>query len=423
MTDPWTLALTSLLAYNCFDFYVNWRQANKLKDATIPKEAKKFENLWKIDLEEYKTNKKYAADKMSLSNFKSMVGLPIDVAFYYFGPFRLLYEYCKGVFPDNQYGAIFLFLVIKQILDLIISLPFTYYGQFVIEEKYGFNKMTKFLFAKDTTISFVLELVITTLILSGMVYIIERTGAMMPVYVSVFLTVVMLGLLIIWPNFIAPLYNKFEQLGANEDTKEVDLRKRVEDISSRAKFPVKEIYKMDGSKRSAHSQAYFFGIFKNKRIVIYDTLIKDLDNIQTEAVLCHEIGHWYHSHNVIMICVNLIYMQVIVYIISIFVYDPKFYTSFGFNGVDYFVGISYSMLMFTIVSGVMQVIMVHVSRRNEFQADEYAVGFNHGDNLIEALVLIHKQNKADIDPDWLYSSVKRTHPTLLERIDNLNKHR
>ena len=117
-----------------------------------------------------------------------------------------------------------------------------------------------------------------SVVMFGLVKIVGFSGERMPIYCSVFLTTVILLLMLIWPNFIAPLYNKFETLGENKEAKEVDLRDKVEAIAKRAQFPVSEVYKMDGSKRSAHSQAYFFGIFKKKRIVIYDTLINQLEN-------------------------------------------------------------------------------------------------------------------------------------------------
>lgn len=421
MFDPWTLSLASLVLYNLFDAYLNHRQATKLKDLTIPAAAKNFEHLWKIDPEEYRNNKKYSSEKMALNSMKSLVTLSVEVIFYYFGPFRFLDALSRSV-TDYLIVRILVFLSIKQLLDLIFSMPFSYRAQFDIEQRYGFNKMTVALFIKDAIISFALELIISAAILTGVVKIIELTGPMMPVYMSCFLTFCILALMLIWPNYIAPLFNKFESLGSQGDEKEVDLRKRVEDISGRAKFPIAEIYKMDGSKRSAHSQAYFFGIFKKKRIVIYDTLINDLENRQTEAVLCHEIGHWFHSHNVQMLGASLLSLQLIVYVISRFVFDKSFYASFGFDQIDYFVGVSLSLLMFSMVSGVIGFLMVKLSRRNEFQADEFALKYEHGDNLVEALVLIYKKNKADVDPDWLYSSLKHTHPTLIQRIDNISAH-
>lgn len=419
--DPWTVSLTSVVLYNLFDAYLNRRQAAKLRDLTIPEAANKFEKLWKIDAEEYKQNKQYSSEKIALNSAKSLVLLVVEVIFYYFGPFRALDAFSRSI-SEMLILRILVFLAIKQLVDLVMSIPFSYYAQFNIEERFGFNKMTRGLFIKDAVISFGLELVISAIILTGVVKIIEFTGSKMLIYVSGFLTFCILALMLIWPNFIAPLFNKFESLGSNGEEKEVDLRKRVEDISSRAKFPVAEIYKMDGSKRSAHSQAYFFGIFKKKRIVIYDTLIKDLENRQTEAVLCHEIGHWFHYHNVQMLCATLLSLQAMVYVISCFVFDPAFYASFGFDKIDYFVGVNLSLVMFSMISGLIGILMVRLSRRNEFQADQFALGFEHGDNLIEALVLIYKKNKADLDPDWLYSSMKHTHPTLIQRIDNIVAH-
>ena len=420
--DAWHVSMYLMVVSSAWEYYVGNRQKNKLKDMSIPKEAKMFEHIWKIDEKEYMINKKYGSDKMAVSGYKNMVSLAFDIMFYYFGGFQYLWsvsgDISKNIYP-LYFIRIVIFSLIKQTADIILFTGFSYYSQFVVEERYGFNKMTIGVFVMDIVKSFILELIMSSIIFTGMVYIVDIGGSSMPIYLGGFISILIIVFMLIWPNFIAPLYNKFEVLGIDKDEKEVDLKRRVEQISKKAQFPVAEVYKMDGSKRSAHSQAYFFGIFKKKRIVIYDTLIKQLDNEQTEAVLCHEIGHWYHSHNVHMIVISLCVIQLLVWTMSFFLYDPAFYRSFGIDTPDYFLGVSLSMLMFGPISNIISLIMVRVSRRNEFQADEYALKYDHGENLIWALVKIYKENKADFDPDPLYSAVKHTHPTLIQRVKNI----
>src|SRR3990167_2988750 len=387
MVDFWLGSLVFLVAVEAKEFYLSYRQSNKLQDMTIPKEVKLFENLWKVNQEEYVKSKQYGSEKMRVSMYRKAVDMTGKIFIYYFGAFKLIWKFSKSATADLNMGsllAVGLFMTIQSLLDLFVSVPFSYYSQFVIEEKYQFSKMTRGLFFKDKAIEFGMGVLLGTFMLEGLVWITEFGGSMMPYYCSIFLTVSLLLILLIWPNFIAPLFNKFEKLGESGVEKETDLRDKVYEISRRAGFPVGEIYKMDGSKRSHHSNAYFFGVFQKKRIVIFDTLINQMENIETEAVMCHEIGHWYHMHNVTIIGPVIFMIQILCWLIGYFIYTPEFYTSFGFTSVDKFVGVNYTLLIFGPVSSLFQVIQVAISRYNEFQADEYALRFEHGDNLIRA---------------------------------------
>ena len=411
-----------LVLNTTFEFYLSRRQRLKLEDLSIPKETKMFEHIWKIDPTEYETNKRYGSDKMRVGGYKNLAALALEVPFYYFGGFAWLWGFAGRLAePVSSWFLLRLlvFSLVKQLFEVLVFTPFSYYLQFVVEEKYKFNKMTLGTFVADTVKTFLLELVFSALVFWGLVWIVEVGGQQMPLYAGTFISVFIVLMMLIYPNFIAPLFNKFEILGANKEEKELDLKRKVEDIAQKAQFPVTEIYKVDGSKRSAHSQAYFFGIFKKKRIVIYDTLIEQLENHQTEAVLCHEIGHWYHSHNVQMLAFSLTVVQLMVWVMSYFIYDPTFYQSFGVAQPDYFIGVSLSMLMFGPISNVINILLVRLSRKNEFQADKFALKYNHGENLIWALVKIYKENKADLDPDPLFSALKHTHPTLIQRVTNI----
>lgn len=416
------LSLVSLLGFTAFDIYLYYRQSQRQSILTIPKEAKMFEHIWKIEETEYLKTKKYSADKLRFKMFEMGFELAFAVGFIFLGGMRALWGWTTDTFTDDQtlYRIIF-YGLISSVIGLVFNLPFEYYAQFVIEEKHGFNKSTLATFIKDTVIKFGLSQVVNIVLMYGLVKIIELGGSWMPLYATGFITFLIFFFMLIYPNVIAPLFNKFESLGINDNEKEKDLRKKVEDIAQKVKFPVSEIYKTDGSKRSAHSQAYFFGFFKKKRIVIYDTLIDQLDNHETESVLCHEIGHWYHSHNLMMLGLTLVSVQLIVWVLKMVVYDLSTYQNFGFDKVEYFIGITIALTVQGVISNLLKFVMTKLSRRNEFQADEFAITQGHGDNLIVALVKIYKENKADLDPDPLFSTFNHTHPTLLQRVANLKE--
>lgn len=246
-------------------------------------------------------------------------------------------------------------------MGLITETPFEIYKTFVIEEKYGFNKTTVATFVKDFFISVGLGFIFVPLISFLAVQIINWAGESFFIYVWAFGVVTIVILMLIWPNFIAPLFNKFEILGDKKITeetseeekskivKEKDLREKIEKIAKEVNFPISEIYTMDGSKRSAHSQAYFFGIFKKKRIVIYDTLIDQSTNLETEAVVFHEIGHWFHSHNIQLLGATFLQFALIAYTMQIIINKNSVYHAFGLEKKEIYMGIT---LCFFIINPV-----------------------------------------------------------------------
>lgn len=270
----------------------------------------------------------------------------------FFGGMQQLWTLSKSIsgayLPSGLIFQIYTFSFLKSsILGNLISIPFAYYKDFTIEAKYGFNKTTLGTFISDQIKNTLLGLIFEAPIYSAMIWIVNNGGKNFFWYLWMFGNALIILFMIIWPNFVAPLYNKFEPLGQGEnaDEKEKDLRQRVEKIAGDLKFPLSEIYKMDGSTRSHHSQAYFFGIFNKKRIVIYDTLIDQCENSETEAVVFHELGHWYFSHNVQMLMMTFTQFFAISFWINSLIFKDEIYSDFGIEK-DMFLGLN--LTIFTI---------------------------------------------------------------------------
>eukprot|EP01035_Chromulina_nebulosa_P021089 gene21089-27328_t len=265
--------------------------------------------------------------------------------------------------------------------DTIISLPFAFYGTFVVEQKHGFNKTTVALFFRDKALTLLLTSVIGSPIISIIILLVRWGGQYFYFYVWLFLAIVSILLMTIFPVYIAPLFNKYTRLESGP------IYQAIEGLAEKVKFPLTEIYVVDGSKRSAHSNAYFYGFFKNKRIVLYDTLISQVSQPELLAILGHEIGHWKLWHTATV-------QQ-----------SPQLFASFGFAcglNVPVFIGLMlFAQTFWSPVEKLLSLIMNFYSRSNEFAADEYSAKLENLGNLV---------------PDSLYSLYHFSHPPLVERL-------
>jgi STE24 endopeptidase len=225
--------------------------------------------------------------------------------------------------------------------------------------------------------------------------------------------------IIIYPVIIIPCFYKLKFLD-EEDKKEKEIIEKVREMCKKLNYPLKKIYKMDGSTRSSHSQAFFFGIFNNKQVVLYDTLIEALEVDEIVAVLCHEIGHWYYMHNYQMMAFVFSEMMAILYLFSFLIDFDKMYFDFGFNDRVYFMGLTIFMMLLQPILKLLNSLMCMLTRKNEFQADSFAVKFGYEEHLKTGLGKISKDNSIDLNPDPLYSMFNNTHPTVLQRVQAIN---
>lgn len=241
---------------------------------------------------------------------------------------------CSFVDSNSDYQRGLVFLLLEYIRSKVIDIPFSLYHSFIIEERHGFNKKTFRLFLKDEILGFLISLILVPIVLFVYIYLVENGGQYFYIYVEAFLIVFIFIMMWIYPNLIAPLFNKFEEL--EKDNK--DLKQAIDELAFSIKFPLKKIYVMDGSIRSAHSNAYFYGFGSNKRIVLFDTLLKQLNQNEIVSVMGHELGHWKMNHitkNLILIIAKtLVYM----YIFGFFLNEKGLFASYGFDEKSIFIG-------------------------------------------------------------------------------------
>lgn len=251
----------------------------------------------------------------------------------------------------------------------------------------------------------------------------NNAGDLFYLYIWGFLTVVIFVFIMIYHDLIAPLFNTFTPLGGdNASEKEKELKVMIEKLAENIGFPLTQIYVVDGSKRSDHSNAYFYGFWKNKRIVIFDTLLdeeKKIENNEILAIVAHELGHWHHMHLVQRLVILEVIIFVMFYTFGFVVYNPEFYRSFGFTDTNKFIGLVLFNFVFSPVNFVLQVLLTKLSRTHEFQADDFSKKLDLSSYLRTGLIKIFTQNSANMDPDPLYSALHFSHPALRERLGNL----
>ncbi|CAG0917313.1 unnamed protein product [Notodromas monacha] len=376
-------------------------------------------------------------------------------------------EYDEGTFLGalnihGEIGQSIVCLLLMSVFSRLIDLPFSIYKTFVLEERHGFNRQTPWFFAKDKLKAFIVDLVITVPITVGVLYIIHAGGELFFVYLWGFCCVVSLFLMAIYPSVIAPLFDKYTVLP------EGPLKVEIEAMASKVKFPLKKLYIVEGSKRSAHSNAYFYGLFSNKRIVLYDTLVADytplnkadegkeakgpekkLDkdkensaesetnvdseeapkktkgckNFEVVAILCHELGHWKKSHILFHIVFGQVNLFLMFALFAMLYRQPLFFYAFGFIDEQPLLISLVIILQFVFMPyhALLGFLMSVVSRKFEFQADRYAAELGHASGLRSGLVKLNLDNLNFPIYDWMYSAWHHSHPTLLQRLDALKK--
>ncbi|KAF7717358.1 CAAX prenyl protease [Penicillium ucsense] len=317
-------------------------------------------------------------------------------------------------FPDRFQGEIsqtLLFIFGFNVLSTVLSLPVSYYNTFVLEEKFGFNKQTVKLWVTDMLKGQMLGIVLGTPIISAVLKIIQETGNSFFYCLWLFGIFVQVFAITIYPVVILPLFNKLSPLQPGI------IKTGVEDLAKKLKFPLSELHVIDGSKRSAHSNAYFYGLPWKKHIVIYDTLLEKSEPQEVVAVLSHELGHWKLNHTTKLFGIAQSHMFFIFALFSVFINNRSLYQSFGFVREQ---PIMIGFLLFSDalapMDAVVKLCMNILSRKFEFEADSFAQGLGFSDELAASLMKLQIQNLSTMDADWMYASYHYSHPILTERL-------
>ena len=300
----------------------------------------------------------------------------------------------------------------------VVEIPFNYYRTFVIEQQYGFNKMTPAMFFADLVKQYVLSALLGAPLLLVVLWLMEKTGDNWWLYTWFTWIGFNLFLLAVYPNWIAPLFNKFSPL--ENDV----LKARIENLLRKCGFESSGLFVMDGSRRSSHGNAYFTGFGKTKRIVFFDTLLNRLEAAEIEAVLAHELGHFKRHHVIKRIVTSFAVSLLFLWVLGYLMQQPWFYSGLGVQ-VTEVPSTAMALLLFFLVMPVftflLQPLSSIYSRKHEFEADEYAAQQASATDMIQALVKMYQDNAATLTPDPLHSAFYDSHPPAAIRIAHLKK--
>ena len=367
----------------------------------------------KISLEAHQKAASYTITKLNVAKIELLYGTAVLLAWTFGGGLNLLDQLWLSSIGEGLWYSVAV-MISFIIIGVLIDLPFSIYRTFVVEEKFGFNKMTAGLFVKDSITGIVVNLAIVTPLLWVVLWLMQSAGNIWWIYAWLLLVSFMLLMMFIYPTVIAPLFNKFNPL---EDG---DLKQRIEALLTRCGFASQGIFVMDGSKRSSHGNAYFTGFGQNKRIVFFDTLLESLQPQEIEAVLAHELGHFKHKHIRKQLIITSILMLGSLALLGWLMQQSWFFAGLGIQTESTHMALILFMLVLSIFGIYFQPIFSFFSRKNEFEADDFAAKQSNANDLIQALVKLYKENANTLTPDPLYSAFHDSHPPAPVRVAYLS---
>ena len=382
----------------------------KALDPGLPNEFQGY-----YDEEKYARSQEYTRVNTRFSFFTTSFDLFVILVFILSGGFNFIDQIIRGFGLSTLPSGLAFFGILFFASDLI-STPFSLYQNFVIEEDFGFNKMTLKTFIFDKLKGYLLTLVLGGVFLTAILFFFEKTGEYGWLYAW---GIIGLFMILIQPLFtlvIAPMFNKFTPLEKGE------LRTAIENYAQKVEFPLSRIDVMDGSKRSAKSNAYFSGFGKQKRIALFDTLLEKHSNDEMVAILAHEVGHYKKHHIKVGILISILHTGLLFWLLSIFIDNPGLFEAFKMKEISVYGGLTFFMILYSPVELVLSVIMNAVSRRNEFQADAYSAKTTEkSEHLISGLKNLSVSNLGNLTPHSLSVLLDHSHPPVLERITALKK--
>ena len=298
----------------------------------------------------------------------------------------------------------------------LLRLPFDIYGTFVIEERFGFNRTTRRTFFMDLVKGLLLGILLGGLLLAGILALFQYVGIYAWLYCWVAVVIFSLAMQYVAPTWIMPLFNKYTPM------QEGELKESILKYTGSVNFPIKNIFVMDGSKRSSKSNAFFTGFGRNKRIALFDTLIAQHTVPEMVAVLAHEVGHYKKKHILQGMIISVVHTGVLFFLLSIFLNSPGLYQAFGFTHQPIYAGLLFFGLLYTPIELVLSILMQLLSRKNEYEADRFAAEtIDEPHNMIDALKKLTATNLSNLTPHPFHVFLNYSHPPLLQRIQAIIK--
>ena len=362
--------------------------------------------------EKYLKSQEYKKSKYEFSKYSKIYSLIVVLCFFYFDGFLILDTFCRELF-DNSILISLTFFGIIFFGNELLSLPFSIFFTFVIEEKFGFNKTTIKTYISDRLKSWILTILFGGGVLSFIIFQEQLIGENFWIVAWMFVTGITILLNGFYAQIIVPLFNTQSKLEDGE------LRTEIEKYSKKVGFNLSNIFVIDGSKRSSKANAYFSGFGKQKRVTLFDTLIDKLNKKQIVAVIAHEIGHYKKNHIIFNSFFSIIQTGIMLYILSLFIYMPVFSEALGIDNHSFHIGLITFSILFTPISEISSLIFNLFSRKFEYEADEFAKKTYDGKYLIEALKVLSKDSLSNLTPHPKYVWWHYSHPTLLQRVVRL----
>jgi len=366
------------------------------------------------DAEKYKKSQQYSKIKTTFEIITSTFSFIVTLLVLYFGLFGVIDNYIRLYFSNPIIIALIFFAVIGFISD-IISTPADIYFTFVIEKRFGFNTTTIKTFITDKIKGWILGLLIGGILASAIIWVYINSGEWFWLLAWGIIIVFMVFFSMFYSNIIVPLFNKQTPLGEGE------LRNAIERFAKKTGFKLKNIYIIDGSKRSKKANAYFTGFGHKKRIVLYDTLINDHPIDELVAILAHEVGHYKKKHIYLTTLIGILETGLMLYVLSLFIGSPMLSQALGTDIPSFQIGVIAFAILYSPVSLILGLFMNIISRKNEYAADKFA-GVNYNpSSLKKALIKLSVNNLSNLKPHKLNVFFYYSHPPLLERLNALDE--
>ena len=416
-TQLWFFIIVSLVVFNyLFSNILDYVNHRNWKDE-IPNELKDFYNE-----EKYKIAKNYAISKNKIGLFSSSVSFLFIISLLIFNGYGFIdqlvsSDILKSFLPfdiNSSFAQSGLFFLILFILNSIISIPFSYYNTFIIEEKFGFNKTTNSTFFLDILKSSLLSIFIGGALLFLALYLYDNLNDGFWLWLWIGLSFLMIFINMFYADLIVPIFNKLKPLDDGE------LRQKIENYSKEVGYLLKNIYVIDGSKRSTKANAFFSGLGPRKTIALYDTLIEKHTEDELVAVLAHEVGHFKKKHIFSGLIMSIIQIGVMTFFFELCLKLPEISLALGGSEASFHLGLIGFSIVFSPISMLSGILMNYISRKNEFEADAYAKETFNGEDLSLALKKLSVDSLSNIYPHPLYVFFHYSHPPLIERLRALN---
>ncbi len=373
-----------------------------------PELPAEFEGVY--DAETYAKSQQYTRVRTQFGLITGTFDLFLLLVFWFYGGFNVLDQWLRG-FPFSDLVNGLLFIGILLIAKSIISLPFSIYSTFVIEEQFGFNKTTPKTFFVDLIKGLLLGALIGIPLLAGILAFFMYAGDWAWLYAWIAVTLFSLGMQYVAPTWIMPLFNKFTPL------EEGELRSEIEHYTEKVDFNLSGLFVIDGSKRSSKSNAFFTGFGKNKRVALYDTLIENHTTKELVAVLAHEIGHYKKKHIVKGMVISVVHTAVLFFLLSIFLEERGLFDAFYMEEMSVYAGLVFFGMLYAPIEMLLSIFMQMSSRKHEYEADAYAVETTgNKEDIISTLKKLSKDNLSNLTPHPWYVFLNYSHPPVLQRI-------